>query len=81
MIDETDHEVWIYAIYDHPDDFPNEWVCRCWKVKGGEAFTAPATFYRTPHSLDELRFHLEARGLVRLPHDPRDDPKILECWM
>jgi hypothetical protein len=71
----------IYVIYDHPSDYPDNFVVRRWTIQ-------PGTFFPT----DELWRHdsIEAaRSQARRfsQHDSRigrlqkDDPTIIETWI
>ncbi len=65
-----------YAIYDHPDDYPDSFVVREWRVLPGEIQPGPA---QLANSLEEARGLIPA-GKERLPDFPGDDPKIVEVW-
>jgi hypothetical protein len=73
MNDRTDLPIWV--VYDHPTDFPNNFVARLWL---GERVTVAMMI---GPNLDRLRAELERMGLVRLDRQPGDDPKILETWL
>lgn len=69
----------IYTVYEHPKDFPNDFVLRrIFLLDDGslemekEAVTAP--------SLDEIRKAIPP-GRVRVLRRPDDDPVIVECWI
>lgn len=64
----------IWVIYDHPDDFPDQFTARRWVLD------RPTDEYLFADTLDELRGKLPP-GLVRLQRDPADDPKIVESWL
>lgn len=74
-------ELLIYVIYDHPSDFPNEWVCRIQKVKDGAVVFSPALYCRSKHSIEDIREQLQLLHLVRIPRDASDDPCIAESWL
>jgi hypothetical protein len=65
----------IWAVYDHPKDFPDRFVARkfIYDRMTDKVITAP--------DLTTLRTHFQQRGLCRLPRDPSDDPVIVECWI
>jgi hypothetical protein len=65
----------LYAIYDHPSDYPEEFVCRIWYGLEPEQqlFARGAT-------LEEVRQRLPL-GLVNLGRHKTDDPKVLEVWI
>jgi len=68
----------IWVIYDHPWDFPNNWVVRAHVVtaKGNE----PQNACVVCGSLDEARSAIPY-GLVCVPRTTEDDTKIYETWM
>lgn len=67
-------EMW--TIYDHPTDFPGEYVARRFNVTSfGPAATDMLIRGKT---LDEVRHQLLVTGLVAIQRDPSDDPKIVE---
>jgi hypothetical protein len=72
----------LYAIYDHPRDYPEEFVARRWRVRRGLdmalADTGPPNI--RGKTLDEVRRQLPA-GLVCLDRFAEDDPVIVETWL
>ncbi len=75
----TDNSLAIWTVYDHPRDFPGDFVARRFVVDAGGA--RPTDDILTAKSIDVLRDLLEARGLVKLDRSPGDDPKIVESWL
>ena len=69
----TDLAIWV--VYDHPSNWPDWYVARCWK---GETPTGDMMLNR---DLDDLRDALEQKGLVHLDRMEGDDPVILETWI
>ena len=69
----------IWTVYDHPSDHPDIFVARRWIV--GEGGHRPTMETIGSTDLERLRDELEARGLVCLPREPGDDPKIIENWI
>lgn len=70
-------EAW--TVYDHPRDFPDWFVARCFAVDGPEP--RPTNALIRASSLKGLRGCLERRGLMRFPRQPGDDPFIVEVWL
>jgi hypothetical protein len=69
----------MWTVYDHPKDFPNEFIARRFEVDGkGARATADIL---TSSSLDLLRSELVHRGLTVINRLPADDPKIVEVWL
>lgn len=69
----------IWTIYDHPTDYPDDFVARRWEVTGEG--TAPTDELLTCNRLDAIQTILRGFGFVRLPRAEHDDPKILETWL
>jgi hypothetical protein len=69
----------MWVVYDHPTDFPHEFVARCHNVDAKGSY--PTDQVLTSMSLDLLRDELAARGLTPLNRMPGDDPKIVEVWL
>ncbi len=65
-------EIWV--IYDHPIDFPDEFVARKFILD------KPTKDMIVMPSLDELRKMLPL-GLTRLDRCLEDDPRIIEVWL
>ena len=65
----------IWAIYDHPSDFPDTWVARRFVNDKVTSDVLVST------DLDTLRRHFARLGLVRLDRNPADDPVIVETWL
>lgn len=68
-------EVW--AVYDHPRDYPEEFVARLWH--GQE----PSNHVILARTLDELRVKIQQAhpSAVRIPRFAEDDPTIIEAWL
>jgi len=75
----TEDALSIWTIYDHPLDFPNEYVARRFTV--GANGSGPTDDILTSTSLDLLRTELAGRGLTVIDRLPGDDPKIVEVWL
>lgn len=71
----------IWVIYDHPDDFPTQFVLRRHVVTIDGATYATGEAYGCD-SLEPLRWHVrEDLGLTCLTRTEHDDPNILETWV
>lgn len=71
-------ELLIWTVYDHPRDYPAEWIARCWTIRDGQP--APTTDIRRGPTLDAVRALLPP-GLFRLDRQPGDEPQIVETWL
>jgi hypothetical protein len=70
-----------YVIYDHPKDFPNEYVCRRWIILPGEVIP-DEKFFMASKDLTTIRDFLQINmGLACIPRHANDDPVILEIWL
>ena len=80
----------IYAVYDHPKDYPNNWVVREWRSLAGfcknpQSF---ASVWDGTHplgakvfaTLDEARESLPP-GLALVERNEDDDPVVFETWI
>jgi hypothetical protein len=65
----------IWAIYDHPLDFPKHFIARKFIID------RPTTELIISNTLENIREQLLAKGFVRLDRSPSDDPKIVEVWI
>jgi hypothetical protein len=76
MHDES-HTMKMYAIYDHPEDYPTGFVVREWLLSGPTPLAGqgwPAA------SLDEAR-GLLPDGVVQIGGPDPSEPQIIETWM
>ena len=62
------------CIYDHPTDYPNEFVARVWDA------SYPTHVIATANTLDEIRAKIPP-NMTRLPSMKYDDPVIVEVWI
>lgn len=73
-------DIVFYTIYDHPKDFPNEFVCRKHRINClGNIHPELDLFARGP-TLASVREKLPP-GLVCFQRDLADDAVIVESWM
>jgi hypothetical protein len=69
----------MWVVYDHPTDYPTEYVARRHEVVAGGS--RPTNEAMASRDLDMLRDELAGRGLVMLQRMDGDDPKIMETWL
>jgi hypothetical protein len=74
-------QLYMWVIYDHPKDHPNNIVARKWQI--GEGVYAPTGLVLLGDSLDGMRQCLiEEHGMVApLARKEGDDPVIIESWV
>lgn len=69
----------MWTVYDHPLDFPDEFIARKWEVDaGGPRMTSECI---ASPDIDAIRIALQAKGLVKLMRQDDDDPVIVEVWL
>jgi hypothetical protein len=68
-----------YTVYDHPLDYPDDFVVRRWIIGPGFYGSEPELFARG-RTLEEVRSRLPG-GLFCLNREPADDPAIVETWI
>ena len=66
-----------YAIYDHPSDYPHNFVVRRWDVYDGFDVPVPNGNPVLAETLEGARAAVPP-GLVNIGRMPGDDPVILE---
>jgi hypothetical protein len=64
----------IWTVYDHPTDYPTEFVARLWLND------SPSTEVLRAPTLSTLRSLLPAH-LYCIPRHIHDQPNILEIWL
>jgi len=69
----------VYAVFDHPMDYPTEFIVRRQLVYPGR-FTIEPDVWCHAQSLEAARASIPS-GLVRLPHQPQDPPFLTESWL
>lgn len=69
----------MWTVYDHPKDYPNNYVARMFLVMDGE--TRATDELMVCPELEPIREQLRARGLFHFTRWTSDDPVILETWM
>jgi hypothetical protein len=65
----------IWVVYDHPSDFPNVFIARCWIDEQPQA-----DFVASP-AIEDVRHVLASCGFVKLARMEGDDPVIMETWL
>ena len=70
-------ELSLWTVYEHPKDFPGQFIARRWIV-GGEG--RPTNDVLVAESLEGVRKQLPD-GLVRLPRNTEDPPVVVETWI
>jgi hypothetical protein len=69
----------LWTIYQHPRDFPDEFVARLYLVPGGPNFGATSTILRGA-TLEAVRAQLPP-DLYNMGRQPEDDACIVETWI
>jgi hypothetical protein len=76
----NDRPLDMWVVYDHPTDFPDQYVARRWEVLRDEM---PTDDLKQHASLDGLRGLIiaETPCHYRMDRFDGDDPKIVEVWL
>lgn len=72
----------MFVIYDHPTDFPNNFVVRRWHLQmseDGRRISVPSDECQLAESLSAAR-NLIPSKLTCIPRFDQDDSKIVEVW-
>lgn len=77
----VDRTLSMWVVYEHPKDFPNQFVARRHLIDQGKSI--PTTDVFLSEDIYELRTRLrtEYPGLVCLARNPKDDLVIVETWI
>lgn len=73
----------LLVIYERPADYPESFVVRAWRPRGGVDLAPDLDPLAVVDSLAAARDHVAARrpDAVRIERDPKDDPVIVESWL
>jgi hypothetical protein len=69
----------MWTVYDHPKDFPNNFVARCFVVSPDGP--QPTENFVVSPTLKALRMMLRMSGLSCMQRAEGDDAKIVETWL
>lgn len=72
-------ELETFTVYDHPSDFPDEYVVRRFVVTAGRI--EPREVFARSRNLAILRRLMESSGKTCLSRCVDDDPNIVETWV
>lgn len=78
---ESDGKLSMWTVYDHPRDFPNNYVARRFEIGGGGSGPKITTDLMVGFDLEQMRGYLRSLGLTVIPRSEGDDPVIVECWI
>lgn len=71
----------MWTVYDHPADYPEHFVARCWLVIPGREEPQWTNMLLRHLELEPLRRELARMGLVALARNEGDEPQIVETWL
>ena len=71
----------IYTVYDHPTDYPDDYVVRTWYTEDKTEPTPNTELFIKDKSIEVVREKLSSMGLVCIDREKYDDEKILETWL
>jgi hypothetical protein len=69
----------IWTIYDHPTDFPDNFVARRFEIAGPRPLITGDVL--VARSLEALRAWMQSRDLFCIQRTVDDDEKIVETWV
>jgi hypothetical protein len=78
VVDDSSIEIVQYVIYDHPSDYPQHFVLRCWYIT--DSGPRPDSNVILGRSVEDLQ-ELIPPDYTRLNRFEDDDPAILEVWI
>lgn len=82
VVFDTEDTLKIYTLYDHPADFPNAYVVRCWlTVKGNPVPMAMAGPFMVTADLNKIATKMQEMGLTPIARNAEDDPKIMRTYL
>jgi hypothetical protein len=76
--EEEEEGLAMWTVYDHPTDYPNQFVARKFLVNSKEIVRTNDMFFAD--TLEEIR-DLLPLGLTNLHRRVGDDPNIIETWI
>ncbi|MDW5418096.1 hypothetical protein R6242_16135 [Iodobacter sp. CM08] len=68
----------VRTIYEHPTDYPDDYVARKSFVQDGAIKQTEEVFIEK--TLEEVRSKLPS-NLNKIARAPEDEPQIVECWL
>jgi hypothetical protein len=75
----------IWAIHDHPDQYPDSYVLQLLKTEEGKTDIVPTDHLLATPDLEVLRNLMRRWGMRCIPRHlgnmPKDMPKIMEMWL
>jgi len=83
VIERDGKHLTMFAIYDHPRDFPAGFIVRAWRVcchDGQSTEPDGSSLALAALSLEQARAMLPP-GLFRLDRTTDDDPTLIEVWL
>jgi hypothetical protein len=70
----------VYTVYNHPTDYPDDYVVRTWSSADGKP-TPDLELFMQNKDLNVIREKLQSMGLFRIDEDGSEDGVILESWI
>lgn len=64
----------LICIYDHPADYPDNFVARVWDIN------KPTRLIALADTLEDIRKTIPP-SMTRMPRSEKDDPTIVEVWI
>jgi hypothetical protein len=70
----------VYTVYNHPTDYPDDYVVRTWSSVDAKP-TPDLELFMQDKDLNVIREKLQSMGLYRIDEDGSPDGVILESWI
>lgn len=79
------NELDMWTVYDHPKDYPHDFIARRHVLNTGVAVDKPMAKATSDtiiaRDLEQIRKQLRGAGLVCIPRMEGDEPQIVEVWL
>lgn len=79
------NELDMWTVYDHPTDYPNDFVARRHVLRTGVPNSKPMSEATSDaiisKDLEKIRGQLRGAGLMCVPRMQGDEPQIVEVWL
>ena len=71
----------IWVVYDHPTDYPDDYVARKFTVTHKDDKGTPTDEILVSKRLEDIREVMRFKRLIAIARFTVDDPKIIETWL
>lgn len=71
----------VYVVYEHPTDAPDDFVIRKWECRAQEPKALEVVAQNPSYDVAIAQLHEKVPGLACVLPDKDDDPKVKEVWL